>query len=147
MGKKNQKSIAQEIVGDKVPPSTVITEPIPFVPAEEPPPISDEEIEAELDRAFDEETAAAERDFDQELEAPPERVVAGKLFGLVKDPIRKLNYECYFLITATVDEDGEIIAVEKSEQSWLPFEAKHKMERAAEESLIATMKNPSEAKK
>jgi hypothetical protein len=73
-------------------------------------------------------------------------VVAGKLFGLVKDPVRKLNYECFFLVTATVNDDGEIISVEKSDQSWLPWEAKHKMERAAELSLIETMKTPVEAK-
>jgi len=63
-------------------------------------------------------------------------VVAGKLFGLTKDPVLKFNYQCYHLVTATVDEDGEIIDVEKSDQSWFLWEALHKMERAQEEEVV-----------
>jgi len=73
-------------------------------------------------------------------------VIAGKLFGLTKDSVRKFNYECYFLVTATVDDNGEIVAVTKSDQSWPIWEALHKMERATELSLIDIMKTPEVSK-
>lgn len=59
----------------------------------------------------------------------------GKLFGLAKDPVRKAGILCYFLVSATVDEDGEIIKVDRSAQSWFLWEALHKQERASEEWL------------
>lgn len=71
-------------------------------------------------------------------------LTAGKLFGLVRDPVRKFNYECFFLVTATVDRNGEIIDVQKSDQSWLLWEALHKMERATEENVIDLMRAKAE---
>jgi hypothetical protein len=74
--------------------------------------------------------------------AAPISAIAGKLFGLVKDPTTRFGYEFYFLVTATINEAGEIVDVEKSSQSWFMWEALHKMERATELSLIDIQKGP-----
>lgn len=85
---------------------------------------------------------------DAEPEAPSSvedkkiAAVAGQLFGLVKDPVTRYGYTFYFMVTATIDENGEIVKVEKSSQSWFMWEALHKMERATELSLIEIQKNP-----
>lgn len=72
----------------------------------------------------------------------PAPLIAGKLFGLVKAPVTRFGYEFYFIVTATIDEGGNIVSVEKSTQSWFMWEALHKMERATELSLIDIQKTP-----
>ena len=69
----------------------------------------------------------------------PVSTPACTLFGLMKDPVRKSGYECFHIVTATIDENQNIASLVKSEQSWLIWEALHKMERSAEENLIELM--------
>ena len=74
-------------------------------------------------------------------------VVVGKLFGLVKNPETKFGYTFYFILTAHVGDDGEIIEVIKSKDSWFMWEALHKVNRFMEEACIEIMKNRDGEKK
>jgi hypothetical protein len=67
-------------------------------------------------------------------------LIAGKLFGLTKDPVKKFDFQMYFLIEASVSAEGEILSVKKSSQSWMLWEARHKLERAVEDSLVQIQK-------